>query len=88
MTNHYKVEFKHKAIKQLKKLPKPTIKKIADCVDKLMVDAYPNGCKKLVGTESSYRIRIGHYRVVYSVFENRLIIQIIKIGHRRDIYRN
>lgn len=47
----------------------------------------PNGCKKLVGAEHTYRIRINDYRVVYSLFDQRLVIEVIKIGHRKNIYR-
>jgi len=86
MTTCYTIEFKPKAIKQLRKLPKPIISKISTQIDQLTNNPYPNGCKKLVGSDTSYRIRIGDYRVVYTVFGNALIIQIIKIGHRKDIY--
>jgi mRNA interferase RelE/StbE len=50
-------------------------------------EPFPHGVKKLVGSEFSYRIRIGDYRVVYEVFESRLIIEIIRVRHRKDVYR-
>ena len=51
------------------------------------LNPYPKGCKKLTGSEHSYRVRIGDYLVIYTVFDDKLIIQVIKIGHRKDIYR-
>jgi mRNA interferase RelE/StbE len=47
----------------------------------------PDGCKKLKGVDSVYRIRINDYRVVYSIIDQCLIIQVIKIGHRKEIYQ-
>ncbi len=48
---------------------------------------YPHGIKKLAGSERSYRICIGDYRVVYEVVENKLIIEIVRVRHRKDVYR-
>ena len=83
----YTIELKPKAAKELRKLPIPIIRKIASKIDQLALNPYPKGCKKLTGSEHSYRVRIGDYRVIYTVFDDKLIIQVIKIGHRKDIYR-
>ena len=82
----YRIEIKQSTKKELAQLPKPTAEKIAMQIRALADNPRPNGCKKLVGTERSYRIRINDYRVVYSIFDQELIIQVIKLGHRRDIY--
>ncbi len=83
----YKVEWKNSAYKELQKLPRPMIAKIVAAVSDLSTDPYPHGVKRLVGSEYSYRIRIGDYRVVYEVFENRLVIEIVRVRHRKDVYR-
>lgn len=83
----YKILWKISAKKELKKLDKKEIPKIIKEVENLSSNPYPNNHKKLQGSENSYRIRIGNYRVIYSIYNNELIIQIIKIGHRKDIYK-
>jgi mRNA interferase RelE/StbE len=83
----YKIEWKNSAYKELQKLPRPIITRVVAAVSELSNEPFPHGVKKLVGSEFSYRIRIGDYRVVYEVFENRLVIEIIRIRHRKDVYR-
>ncbi|MBK6794650.1 MAG: type II toxin-antitoxin system RelE/ParE family toxin [Anaerolineales bacterium] len=83
----YKIEWKNSAYKELQKLPRPMIAKVVAAVSDLANDPFPHGVKKLVGSELSYRIRIGDYRVVYEVFENKLIIEIVRVRHRKDVYR-
>ena len=76
------------ALKELSKLPKVTIKKAEKAIDSLANNPRPIGVKKLKGTEESlYRIRIGDYRIIYSIEEEIKIIDIIRIGHRKDIYK-
>jgi mRNA interferase RelE/StbE len=83
----YKIEWKRPAIKELQKLPRPMISKIVSAVDNLSSNPYPQGVRKLVNTENSYRIRIGDYRVLYNIVEKKLIIEIIRVRHRKDIYK-
>ena len=83
----YKIEWKNSAYKELQKLPRPMIAKISVAVLDLSNVPFPHGVKTLVGSEFRYRIRIGDYRVVYEVFENRLIIEIVRVRHRKDVYR-
>ncbi len=83
----YKMEWKNSAYKELQKLPRPMIVKVVAAVSDLANDPFPHGVKKLVGSEFTYRIRIGDYRVVYEVLENRLIIEIVRVRHRKDVYR-
>jgi mRNA interferase RelE/StbE len=83
----YKIEWKNSAYKELQKLPRLIITRVVAAVSDLANDPFPHGVKKLVGSEFSYRIRIGEYRVVYEVFENRLVIEIVRVRHRKDIYR-
>lgn len=83
----YEVVLLEKAIKQLTKLPQKDANMIAARIDKLQENPYPNGCKKLQGYDEVYRIRQGNYRILYEVFEDILIVKIIKVGNRKDIYR-
>ena len=82
----YKIEWKHSAARELRKLPREAVSRILQAVEELSADPYPTGVRKLVGSEQTYRIRVGDYRVVYSVFSSTLIIQIIRVGHRKDVY--
>ena len=83
----YKVEWKNSAYKELQKLPRPIITRVVAAVSELSNEPFPHGVKKLVGSEFSYRIRIGDYRVVYEVIADRLIIEIVRVRHRKDVYR-
>jgi mRNA interferase RelE/StbE len=73
------------AQKQLNKLPNVIATRIEDKMMDLERDPRPPGCKKLKGRDA-WRIRIGDYRVIYEIHDGRLIINVIIIGHRRDIY--
>jgi len=83
----YKIEWKNSAYKELQKLPRPMLTRVVAVVSELSNDPFPHGVKKLVGSEFSYRIRVGDYRVVYEVFADRLIIEIVRVRHRKDVYR-
>lgn len=83
----YCIEFKSSAKKELAKLPKSIAEKIVVSIKSLADNPRPDGCKKLKGAESVYRIRINDYRVVYSIIDQCLIIQVIKIGHRKEVYQ-
>ncbi len=83
----YKIEWRPSAKRELKKLEKPLISKLIGVIDELGKNPFPLGCKKLVSTEHTYRIRMGDYRIVYSVFQDQLIVEIIKVGHRREVYK-
>ncbi|RJP49953.1 MAG: type II toxin-antitoxin system RelE/ParE family toxin [Anaerolineaceae bacterium] len=81
------MEWKNSAYKELQKLPRQMITRIIAAVTDLSNDPYPSGVKKLIGSERSYRIRIGDYRVVYEIIENKLILEIVRVRHRKDVYR-
>ncbi|MBF0113013.1 MAG: type II toxin-antitoxin system RelE/ParE family toxin [Desulfamplus sp.] len=84
----YKIEWKESASKELKKLDRSSIPRIIESIELLANTPYPVGCKKIVGSEHIYRIRVGDYRVIYTIESDRLIIEIIRVGHRKDIYRS
>ena len=83
----YRIEWKQSAKKEIRKLDKIVIPKILEAVAALAQNPYPRGSKKLRGTEHTYRLRVRDYRVIYSVFPSILTIEIVKVGHRQDIYR-
>jgi len=83
----YRIVWKNSAQKELKRLPKDIIVKILQAVEKLRIDMNPKGSKKITGSVSTYRIRIGDYRVVYSLNNKYLVIDVVRVGHRKDIYK-
>ena len=82
----YKLQIKKSAEKELRKIPKRELIKIINKIQNLSEDPHPVGSIKLSNQEK-YRLRIGNYRVLYKVEDNILTIFIIKVGHRKDIYR-
>ncbi len=82
----YKIEIKKSALKELDSIPKKDLKKIISQIRWLSNNFRPLECIKL-SSQESYRIRIGNYRILYSINDNILIVYIVKIGHRMDIYR-
>jgi mRNA interferase RelE/StbE len=82
----YNIRFGESVHKDLKIIPKKDLKKILSRIDSLAIEPHPYGCKKLAGQEN-YRVRQGNYRIIYSIRNIELIILILKIGHRKDIYR-
>ena len=72
--------------KDLKAIPRQSVLRILDKIEGLRDDPRPVGCEKLSGQER-YRIRQGCYRIVYSVFDDEIVVEIVKVGHRKDVYR-
>ena len=83
----YNIQWKASAKKELKKLNRLDIPKIISAVESLAHKPFPAKSKKYLGTNHTYRIRVQDYRVIYSVFSEILTIEVIKIGHRKDVYR-
>ncbi|MBK7686120.1 MAG: type II toxin-antitoxin system RelE/ParE family toxin [Rhodocyclaceae bacterium] len=83
----YELTFRPSVAKDLRDVAKADVKKILARIDSLCDDPRPPGCEKLSGQES-YRLRQGNYRIVYSIEDQILVVEILKIGHRREIYRS
>jgi mRNA interferase RelE/StbE len=81
----YKIEMKKSAVKELNSLPPKDILKIITKIKSLAVNPKPSGCIKLTNRED-YRIRSGNYRIIYSINNDILVIEVIKIGHRKEIF--
>ena len=83
----YDVRFAPKAEKALGKLDRPIAQRIADAVTALAEEPRPAGCKKLSGEDGTYRIRVGDYRVLYSIDDGELTVLVVDMAHRREVYR-
>lgn len=84
--SQYKVVVSKSAAKELSKLPLTVNNRIIKAVIKLSVDPRPQGSKKLKGGSENWRIRIGDYRIVYAIDDELFIVDVRKVGHRKDIY--
>jgi mRNA interferase RelE/StbE len=71
----------------LRQLPKETIAKLLKLAESLIENPFPKNYKKSLGTKDTYRVRSGDYRIIYSINNGELIIQIIRIRHRREVYK-
>ena len=82
----YKVFFKKSVQKDFDPSPKKDLKKILNRIAELAENPRPSGCEKLTGKER-YRLRQGRFRIVYSIQDDELTVWVVKVGHRKDIYR-
>lgn len=83
----YQLEWRRSTRKDLRRISSTDVSKIISAAEALAVNPFPSGHVKLSGSQRSYRIRVGDYRILYEVIDNRLIIEIIKVGHRKDVYK-
>ena len=83
----YRVEFLTTATEELAAVPKPEQRRIAAKIDALRDNPRPPGVKKLTGGDKLYRLGVGSYRVIYSVDGKKLVVLVIRVGHRKDVYR-
>jgi mRNA interferase RelE/StbE len=83
----YRVEIRPAAYRALESLSPSLQSRIAAKIDALAQNPYPPGVKKLAGAEKRLRIRVGDYRIVYDIQSEVLLILVIRIGHRREVYR-
>jgi len=83
----YTVKIRTKALKALGALPRATRDEIQRAIDALAEEPRPAGVKALQGRKRLWRVRLGAYRVVYSIQDEVLLVLVVRIGHRRDVYR-
>jgi len=82
----YRIVFTRSARRELERLPKKEIERMAKRIHDLASDPRPAGCEKLSGTDF-YRVRQGDYRVLYRIDDAERLVDILRIGHRREVYR-
>ena len=85
---HYAIEFSKRAVRELGDIPHPLRNRINDRIRALADDPRPSGCQRLAGFDDLYRVRVGDHRIIYQIRDNVLIVVIVRLGHRRDIYRH
>ncbi len=83
----YRLVVERKAIKAQEKLPPKLQQRLQQALDALADDPRPPGCKKLSGEDALYRIRAGDYRVIYEVRDTEVLVLVVRIAPRRDVYR-
>jgi mRNA interferase RelE/StbE len=84
----YRIEFKTSAAKSLKKIPKADRIRIAEKIDSFTENLPNPDTTKMKGNNPFYKVRVGDYRIIYEIQNETLVILVVKIGHRKDIYRN
>jgi len=84
----YIVQYDPKALKELTKIDKPAARRIVKAIDALGGDPRPSGARPLVGYSDLWRIRVGDYRVVYTVRDAELVVLALRVAHRSTAYRN
>lgn len=83
----FQIEWKKSVQKELKALSAQMIRRIIRVVEQLSKEPFPSGSVKLTGSQHTHRIRVGDYRVIYNVLTQSVVIEIIRVGHRGDVYR-
>ncbi len=83
----YNVSFRKSAEKDMRKLDARLQKRVFTAVEPLSRNPRPAGCRKLQGSDDAYRIRVGDYRVIYTVDDAVLIVAVERVRHRREVYR-
>ncbi len=84
----YRVEVKRSAQKEIRKLPVTTRKRVVTKIRRLSADPLPAGTEKIKGADNAYRLRQGNYRIAYALFKQKLTVIIVRVGHRKEAYRN
>lgn len=83
----YAVEFTTGAAKEIRKLDAGVRRRILSSVAALAEDPRPAGCKKLVGEQNAWRVRIADYRVLYEIHDEVLTVTVVRVAHRREVYK-
>lgn len=84
----YRIEVAPAAARQLRKLDPPARRRVQGAIELLAENPRPRSAKKLVGGEGEWRVRTGDYRVVYEINDDVLLVLVVAVGHRRDIYEH
>lgn len=83
----YAINYVPSAAKSIRKLDRPAARRVLAAIDSLADDPRPLGCIQLKGGGGAFRIRVGDYRIIYDIYDEELVILVLKVGHRREVYR-
>jgi mRNA interferase RelE/StbE len=83
----YRIELAPSAARELERLPRNIQRRVAQKIDDLANNPRPSGSTKLQGRANRWRIRVGDYRIIYDIEDTIVRVLVLKIGHRRDVYR-
>ena len=83
----YRVEWKNTALRELKQLDRQVLQRLVTAAEGIASDPPPVGARKLTGSDHTYRIRVGDYRIVYEIRDDDGLVEIVRVRHRRDAYR-
>jgi mRNA interferase RelE/StbE len=83
----YRVEFSNQAARSFRNLSPDAQRRLDPTILALAENPRPQGCAKLSGEESLWRVRVGDYRIIYQIQDKALLVLVVKVGHRREIYR-
>lgn len=83
---NYKVFIKPSAVKELKRIPQKDLQRVTSKIQSLSEEPRPHDCEKLSAQER-YRLRQGNYRIIYSIEDDKLLVYVVKVAHRRDVYK-
>lgn len=83
----YRVQIAPAAVRQLRKLDGPALRRVQAAIELLADEPRPSGARKLVGGEGEWRVRTGDYRIVYEINDGVLLVLVVAVGHRREIYQ-
>ena len=87
MSGRYEVRIKPRAQRELDAMPARDRTRLIGKIKELADDPRPKGVQKLAGIDNAYRVRVGDYRIVYEIHDRELVVVIIRVGHRREVYR-
>ncbi|QPK83925.1 type II toxin-antitoxin system RelE/ParE family toxin [Corynebacterium qintianiae] len=83
----YTITYVPSAAKAIRKLDRSTARRLLDAIESLASDPRPPGSIQLKGGSGEFRIRVGDYRVVYDIHHDELVVLVLRVGHRREVYR-
>ncbi len=84
--SEYAIELRRSAAKELKALPKQAAAKLTSAISKLANEPRPSGCKKLKSYDNLWRLRSGNYRVIYSIYDAKLVVEVLEVKDRKEAY--
>jgi mRNA interferase RelE/StbE len=85
--SRYSITFARSARKELERLDEPLISRVFRQIEELADDPRPSGCRKLVGKENLWRIRVGDFRVIYAIYDSEGRVDIVAVRNRKEVYR-